>query len=333
MATLAGQKIKDKYGNLLHVEGGVNTTIKDVEDGGGTATALSVSTTKVQVDALKFSTAPATGSSSTALALDSNNDVVLVSIGSGGGATSLANLTDVSLLNVTSGEFLYYDGSGDWINRTASELGLLFGLQKHDDPFSYVTPNTNGLILIEAGSGMSISYNNTTNTATFESTASGFEEMFIGAVDSGPIVTSIVLTSGVLTTVPYVAVNNTTDASSFHFKIGTAQLALDSVNSEYIENVSSSSVPVHVDITAFTETSSNNANITYTLQKYNGTSWINIKSVTRSKATTGSHADSFWSIFMLGANERFRIQVTTSTGNIALSQDTRVSFTVKEVGN
>lgn len=332
MATLAGQKIKDKYGNLLHVEGGVNTTIKDVEDGGGTATALSVSTTKVQVDALKFSTAPATGSSSTALALDSNNDVVLVSIGSGGGATSLANLTDVSLLNVTSGEFLYYDGS-DWINQTGSELGLLYGLQKHDDPLTFVTPNTNGVILLEAGSGMSISYDNATSTATFASTASGFEEMFIGAVDSGPTVTSIALTSGVLTTVPYVAVNNTNDASSFHFKIGTAQLELDSVNSEYIENVSSSSVPVHVDITAFTETSSNNANITYTLQKYNGTSWNNIKSVTRSKATPGSHADSFWSIFMLGANERFRIQVTTSTGNIALSQDTRVSFTVKEVGN
>lgn len=327
MATLAGQKIKDKYGNLLHVEGGVNTTIKDVEDGGGTATALSVSTTKVQVDALKFSTAPATGSSSTALALDSNNDVVLVSIGSGGGATSLANLTDVSLLNVTSGEFLYYD-NGEWINRTASELGLLFGLQKHDDPFSYVTPNTNGLILIEAGSGMSISYDNATSTATFASTASGFEEMLIGAVSSNITLS----TSGSSSVVPYTTVNNTTDSTSFHFKIGTAQLVLDAANGT-IENQSSAAVPVHVDINAFTETTSNNSAITFTLQKFNGTAWNNIKAVTRSKSTTGSHADSFWSIFMLGVNEKFRIEVSTTTGSITLSQDTRVSFTVKEVGN
>ena len=77
MATLAGQKIKDKYGNLLHVEGGATSTLKSVEDGGGNVTALKVSTTAVEVAALSFATAPTTDASElTALLIDSNNNVV-----------------------------------------------------------------------------------------------------------------------------------------------------------------------------------------------------------------------------------------------------------------
>ena len=77
MATLAGQKIKDKYGNLLHVEGGVTASLKDVEDGSGNATALSVSSSAVGVDALSFTTAPSVSTTElTALFLDGNNDVV-----------------------------------------------------------------------------------------------------------------------------------------------------------------------------------------------------------------------------------------------------------------
>lgn len=328
MATLAGQKIKDKYGNLLHVEGGVNTTIKDVEDGGGTVTALSVSTDKVQVDALKFSTAPASGSSSTALALDSNNDVVLVSIGSGGGATSLGDLTNVSLLNVGGGDLLSFDGS-NWVNSSSGDLGLINGIVDADNNLSFIGANSSGNVLFDAGSGMNISYNNATSTVTFESTASGFEEMFIGAV-SADIALATSSSTGIMT---FTTANNTTDGTSFHFKVGTAQLELDTVSGEYIENVSSAAVPVHVDITAFTETTSNNSDITYTLQKWNGTAWNDIKSVKRSKATPGAHADSFWSIFMLGVNERFRISLSTGTGSITLEQESRVSFTVKEVGN
>lgn len=327
MATLAGQKIKDKYGNLLHVEGGVNTTIKDVEDGGGTVTALSVSTDKVQVDALKFSTAPASGSSSTALALDSNNDVVLVSIGSGGGATSLDDLTDVSLLNVGGGDLLYFDGS-NWVNSSSGDLGLIGGIVDANNNLSFIGANPSGNVLFDAGSGMNISYNNATSTVTFESTASGFEEMFIGAV-SADITLGTSSSTGIMT---FTTANNTTDGTSFHFKIGTAKLEL-APGGDYIQNVSSAAVPVLIDITAFTETTQAGRDIVYGLEKYNGTSWNNIKSVARPKADAGAHADSFWSIFMLGVNERFRISLSTTTGSITLEQESRVSFTVKEVGN
>ena len=328
MATLAGQKIKDKYGNLLHVEGGANTTVKAVEDGGGTATALSVSTDKVQVDALKFTTAPASGSSATALALDGNNDVILVSVGSGGGAVALDDLTDVALANVATGELLYFNGT-DWVNYTLGEIGVIGGIVDADNNLNFIGANTSGNVLFDAGSGMNISYNNATSTVTFESTASGFEEMFIGAV-SADITLSTSSSTGIMTFTP---ANNTTDSTSFHFKVGTAKLELDTVSGEYIENVSSAAVPVHVDITAFTETTQNSRNIIYTLEKWNGTSWNDIKSVARAKSDAGAHVDSFWSIFMLGVNERFRISISTSTGNITLEQESRVSFTVKEVGN
>jgi hypothetical protein len=78
MATLAGQKIKDKYGNLLQAEGGLSSTKKVVEDGSGNDSALKLSTTAVEVNGtLSFTSAPATDSSElTALLIDSNNDVV-----------------------------------------------------------------------------------------------------------------------------------------------------------------------------------------------------------------------------------------------------------------
>jgi len=78
MATLAGQKIKDKYGNLLQAEGGLSSTKKVVEDGSGNDSALKLSTTAVEVDGtLSFTSAPATDSSElTALFIDGNNDVV-----------------------------------------------------------------------------------------------------------------------------------------------------------------------------------------------------------------------------------------------------------------
>lgn len=48
--SLTATKIKDTYGQVLHVDGGVTSTPKTVYDGDGTATALKVSTTGAVVD-------------------------------------------------------------------------------------------------------------------------------------------------------------------------------------------------------------------------------------------------------------------------------------------
>lgn len=49
-SSLTATKIKDTYGQLLHVDGGVTSTAKTVYDGDGTATALKVSTSGVVVE-------------------------------------------------------------------------------------------------------------------------------------------------------------------------------------------------------------------------------------------------------------------------------------------
>lgn len=72
--SLANEKIKEKFGDLLKVEGGINSTTKDVEDGTGDASALKISTTTVEIDGdLKFTAAPTTDNSeTTALLLDNS---------------------------------------------------------------------------------------------------------------------------------------------------------------------------------------------------------------------------------------------------------------------
>ncbi len=246
MATLAGQKIKDKYGNLLHVEGGVTASLKDVEDGSGNATALSVSSSAVGVDALSFTTAPS-----------------------------------VSTTELTA---LFLDGSNNVVQRDISSAA--FG--------------TSGI----------------------------FEETFVGTTEN-----NIALGAAQTEVVPFSSPTNNIDSTSFHFGNTPAQFRLDSLSREYIENISGVSIPVFVDMSATVEVSSPNASITYTLQKWNGTSWNNVKAVTRFKSSTGSQIDSFWGIFMLGAAERLRIQISSSTGGVALSMSSQFKFTAKETGN
>lgn len=246
MATLAGQKIKDKYGNLLHVEGGATSTLKSVEDGGGNVTGLKVSTTGVEVDALSFATAPNNSASElTALLLDSNNRVVT---------------RDLST-----------------------------------DAFG--------------GSGV-------------------FEEVFVGTTGSAQA-----LTAGATDIVVFTTPTNNVDSTSFHFGNAPAQLELDATNREYIENISGADKVVMIDMSATIEVSSPNSDMVYTLQKWNGSAWINIKAVTRYKSNTGSQIDSFWGMFMLGDGERLRIEISSTTGGVSLSTASQFKFTVKETGN
>ena len=59
--SLTATKIKDTYGQVLHVDGGVTSTPKTVYDGDGTASALKVSTTAVEVPVLGISGGTANG--------------------------------------------------------------------------------------------------------------------------------------------------------------------------------------------------------------------------------------------------------------------------------
>lgn len=167
------------------------------------------------------------------------------------------------------------------------------------------------------------------NANAFTSGTGIFEETFIGTNTSAHSLPNANDSDIVAFSTP----TNTVDSTSFHFGNSPAKLELDPSNGEYIQNISGASVPVFVDMSATTEVSSANSNITYTLQKWNGTSWINVKSATRVKSSTGSFIDSFWGVFMVGDDERLRIQVSSTTGNIALSAQSQFKFVVKETGN
>ena len=78
MASLSGQKIKDKFGNLLQIDGGSDSSsLRTIEDGAGNVTALKVSKSKAG-----FSTAPDTDDNEgTALLINGSNEIVKRELG------------------------------------------------------------------------------------------------------------------------------------------------------------------------------------------------------------------------------------------------------------
>lgn len=120
MATLSGQKVKDKYGNLLQVEGGVDGTLKPVESGNGVPTALKLSSTEVQLPSsgTKFTGTPSNNTSVVKmLMLNGSNELVTRDFD----FTLSDNITvdtgwrDMHTLADDGGTFygLNYDGTGD----------------------------------------------------------------------------------------------------------------------------------------------------------------------------------------------------------------------------
>jgi hypothetical protein len=80
MATLTGSKVKETYQSLLKLETGTaSSTYKTVEDGQGNDTGLKISTTGIEVSALKFTADPSSSSSElTALVYDGSTKTVKV---------------------------------------------------------------------------------------------------------------------------------------------------------------------------------------------------------------------------------------------------------------
>jgi hypothetical protein len=79
MATLSGTKVKDQFGNLLQVNGGVDGTLSTVEDGNGNTSALKLSSTEVQLPSAGTKltgTPPNAASELTMLMVNSSNQMV-----------------------------------------------------------------------------------------------------------------------------------------------------------------------------------------------------------------------------------------------------------------
>ena len=197
MATLAGQKIKDKYGNLLHVEGGVTASLKDVEDGSGNATALSVSSSAVGVDALSFTTAPSVSTTElTALLIDDSNNVVKRELDAS--AFSLATVTFANPMFILRPNGLYpvtttlatptQAGTNNNGNASSHEVN---DSSNHFFPSSTTTGAINvqqeGLVKIDINFMLEISNNNTDIDVSVYEKPDGGSETLIQAIARGHV--------------------------------------------------------------------------------------------------------------------------------------------------
>lgn len=114
MATnLTGNKVKDTYNQLLHIDGGVEAAEKVVRSGTGTASALSLGTGSASVDNIKFD-------GNTISTIDTNGNLILSPNGSG--AVQIANLqlgnvlisgNTLSSTNTNGNIILAPNGTGD----------------------------------------------------------------------------------------------------------------------------------------------------------------------------------------------------------------------------
>jgi hypothetical protein len=334
MSTLAGQKVKDKYGNLLHVEGGLTTSLKDVEDGGGNASALSVSTSQVGVDQLLFSTAPATGTSEDILILSAGNVVQKRTIGDLGLLDSISISSDLGPSNITIGtgstsvSFVGGAGISTASDNTSGEVTILNTILFSDPVGGTNVPiqSPSGKLYLASGDNVTINFNAASSTITF-SAVNIVTEQLIGITSA-----AINLGSGNNAKVVYSAINNTSETASYHFGTSPAKLGFDVALTD-VENVSGSQQTVEVDMSAIVEVSSPNSDIIYTLERWNGSAWSTVASYTRTKSSTGLQVDSFWGTFELASGNKLRVDVSSSTGGVSLSAGSAFKFTVKDHGN
>jgi hypothetical protein len=91
---LTGQTISSTYGELLHVSGGPDATLKSVYSGTGTATALNVSTLAVSVDNIKLD-------GNTVSTTDTNGNLNLAPNGTGTVAIGNAAITGGTITGIT----------------------------------------------------------------------------------------------------------------------------------------------------------------------------------------------------------------------------------------
>jgi hypothetical protein len=95
MATnLTAEKVKDSFSQLLHIDGGPEATPKTVYSGTGTATALKVGTTNIEVDNIRID-------GNTISTRDTNGNLTLSPNGTGAVVMSKVDITGGTITGVT----------------------------------------------------------------------------------------------------------------------------------------------------------------------------------------------------------------------------------------
>ena len=176
MTTLTGRSPGNTYKDLLQVSNsnsGVDATLRDVEDGEGTASALQVSTTEAKVNgdltvtgSVSLSTGLPVSSGGTGSTTEAGARIALgLAIGTDVQAYD-AGLADIAGLAVTDGNIIVGDGA-NWVAesgataRASLGLGIGVAVQAYDSNLtSFLTAHnlptsdgTNGQVLTTNGGG------------------------------------------------------------------------------------------------------------------------------------------------------------------------------------
>lgn len=303
MATLTGQKVKDSYQSLLKLDSGTLTTSnKVVEDGAGNDSALSLSTTDVQVNGtLNFGTTPASSSTELSVLLvdGSTGDVVTRELDSSafsGGSVSVASPIVLS--------------SGDVTIDDAGNLSALTALTAaSDDKF---------LIWDESASvWKQISYD---ELAGAGGGGTGINMMVCRAKGVSPIATS-----GTYTTIAYTDIAGPPTATSSLFVGSGANYAL--IESTTISNDTITvrdAGTYHIDITVVYGIGSGNTTVTARLFDLSAGAVI---ATTTENTSSGSHIISFFHVVTVDSPNRYQVQVTCGSGEGSVSDKSQVTVT------
>ena len=307
MATLSGNKVKDTYTSLLKLESnGVTSTLKTVEDGGGTDSALKLSTTTVEVDGtLSFTTAPSTDSSElTALLIDSSNNVVkreLTSGAFGAGVTELNDLSDVNITSLASNDRLYYNGTDSEWQNTSTQPAI--NIKDADSTDSVVT-DSSGRFLFDEGDNISITYSG--STVAFSSNQVYANPMYVLRPS-----TSYALTTTAAT--PTMATVDNGDKSKSHLVNANSQLSTSTTTTGAV-TVESAGL-IRIDVNFFAEITGNDTDVVIDIKsKPSGGSVLSLQSITREHDAASSTAISYTLIHHAEADEDIYYEISKGSG-------------------
>ena len=182
---LTGTQISDTYDQLLHVSDGPTSTAKVVYSGAGTATALKVATTHVEVDSIRLD-------GTTVSTTTTNGNLNLAPNGTGAVVIGMAQITGGTITSITDlaiadggtgastaanartnlglGTLATQNGTVSGTNTGDQNLFATIAVAGQSNVVADVAADTLTLV---AGTNVTITTNSTTDTITINSTASG----------------------------------------------------------------------------------------------------------------------------------------------------------------
>lgn len=141
---------------------------------------------------------------------------------------------------------------------------------------------------------------------------------------------AISLTAPTRRTVTFNTVTGDPTTGSLNYNSASGALTINPALGE-IENTSGGDLIIRIATTTFLNISGGGGGsrtVSYFLEKYT-TSWADMKEVQRTKANDGDFADSFWSYFKLGAGEKFRVEMLTTTDTVTITEGSQFEFHVQ----